>query len=373
MEPIRWIRGMRSTVAVAGRARRRRRARPAAGRSTAADPPWEPPPCPARPTGAGPDGAPGVVPPRRDPGRRGHARRPAAGSSGGSVAAAGRSTCRPESFATGPCGGLVLVGADDGRRSRLLAPRRRGRLRDARSPRRTRSCGPRSDAGRVGRGRAPRGSRDPRGPRRLAACRSTGAAPGGSSPGSPADAALRPHVQSTELAGRRTARLAVTSRAASARCRTRLVGPGDRAARHVDRADGAGRRRGERRVGRRARGRAAASRAPIVAARRRDRADASSCAAAGRAATRPAAASCSRPARGRLDARSTSGPAGGRRHRRRSGWPPGRCRLAAPRRRASVAPTPALLAARRRLDGARPTASSVPGPTAPGRRRGGAR
>ena len=112
MEPIRWIRGALPVAALAlvgvGTL-----ARPPL--LEAADPPWDPPPCPAavRPSGAAVwfrldglvDDAGTLTGQRLTVGRLG---------------AGGRTMdLPPESFATGPSAGRVLVGADDGDRSRL--------------------------------------------------------------------------------------------------------------------------------------------------------------------------------------------------------------------------------------------------------------
>ena len=117
MEPIRWVRGMLPLAAAALMG---------AGVMTrppvlvAADPPWEPPPC----TDSGPPGA----------GRgttaaawyRLDGQLDEAGMLAGSRLAVGlvggvtrHLALPPESFASGPVRGLVLVGADDGTRSRL--------------------------------------------------------------------------------------------------------------------------------------------------------------------------------------------------------------------------------------------------------------
>ncbi len=113
MEPIRWIRGAVPVAALAlvgvGAL-----ARPPL--LEAADPPWDPPPCPAAVT-APADAAvwfrlDGVV----DDAGTLTGQRLAVGRLG----AGGRSIdLPPESFATGPWDGRVLVGADDGARSRL--------------------------------------------------------------------------------------------------------------------------------------------------------------------------------------------------------------------------------------------------------------
>ena len=112
MEPIRWIRGAIPVAALAlvGAGAL---ARPPL--LEAADPPWDPPPCPASvaPSGAAAwfrldgivDGAGTLAGQRVTVGRLG---------------GAGRTIdLPPESFATGPWDGRVLVGADDGARSRL--------------------------------------------------------------------------------------------------------------------------------------------------------------------------------------------------------------------------------------------------------------
>jgi hypothetical protein len=113
VEPMRWIRGMVPLTAMALMG---------AGVMTrppvlaAADPPWQPPPC----TDSGPPGAHGAAWFRLD------GTLDDAGTLSGtrlSIGTLGGATRRldlpPESFATGPVGGLVLVGADDGSRSRL--------------------------------------------------------------------------------------------------------------------------------------------------------------------------------------------------------------------------------------------------------------
>ena len=113
MEPIRWIRAVVPVAALAlvGAAAL---ARPPV--LEAADPPWDPPPCPPGPVGGEEAGSwfrlEGVV--------------DAAGTLAGQrlvvglLGAGGRAIELPaESFATGPWAGRVLVGADDGRRSRV--------------------------------------------------------------------------------------------------------------------------------------------------------------------------------------------------------------------------------------------------------------
>jgi hypothetical protein len=112
VEPIRWIRGLVPVAALAlvGAGAL---ARPPL--LEAADPPWDPPPCPAAvaPSGVGAwfrldglvDDAGTLTGQRLTVGRLG---------------AGGRTMdLPPESFATGPWAGRVLVGADDGQRSRL--------------------------------------------------------------------------------------------------------------------------------------------------------------------------------------------------------------------------------------------------------------
>jgi hypothetical protein len=114
VEPIRWIRGAipaaaLALVSVAAVAR--------PPLLEAADPPWDPPPCSA--TGRLAAAQPavwyrldGVV----DPSGTLTGQRLVVGVAGG----AGRAIdLAPESFASGPAGGRVLVGADDGSRSRL--------------------------------------------------------------------------------------------------------------------------------------------------------------------------------------------------------------------------------------------------------------
>ncbi len=112
MEPIRWIRGAIpvATLALVGAGAL---ARPSL--LEAADPPWDPPPCPAA---VAPSAAPawfrldGIV----DDAGTLIGQRLAVGRLGGG----GRAIDLPaESFATGPWDGRVLVGADDGARSRL--------------------------------------------------------------------------------------------------------------------------------------------------------------------------------------------------------------------------------------------------------------
>ena len=112
MEPIRWI---RAAIPVAGLAFVGATALARPPLLEAGDPPWDPPPC----TGAvAPSGAAawfrldGLV---DDTGTLA-GQRLALGQLGGG----GRTLeLPPESFATGPSGGRVLVGADDGARSRL--------------------------------------------------------------------------------------------------------------------------------------------------------------------------------------------------------------------------------------------------------------
>ena len=114
MEPIRWIRGAvpAVTLALVGVAAL---ARPPV--LEAADPPWDPPPCPAA-AAAVTEQVPvwyrldGVV----DDAGSLTGQRLTLGPAGG----AGRTIdLPPESFASGPAGAGVLVGADDGGRSRL--------------------------------------------------------------------------------------------------------------------------------------------------------------------------------------------------------------------------------------------------------------
>ena len=84
----------------------------------AAEPPWEPPPCPAVETRRRPE--PGGVVPARAGARRARARSPGMRLTVGVDGTAGRHMdLAPESFASGPAGGLVLVGEDDGAVSRL--------------------------------------------------------------------------------------------------------------------------------------------------------------------------------------------------------------------------------------------------------------
>ena len=112
VEPIRWIRGA-TTVGALALVGIGVLARPPV--LEAADPPWDPPPCPAAvaPSGAAAwfrldgivDEAGTLTGQRLTVGRLG---------------AGGRTMdLPPESFATGPTAGRVLVGADDGARSRL--------------------------------------------------------------------------------------------------------------------------------------------------------------------------------------------------------------------------------------------------------------
>jgi hypothetical protein len=112
VEPIRWIRGV-APVAALALVGAGVLARPPL--LEAADPPWDPPPCPVAmaPSGARAwfrlDGL--VVEAGTFTGQR---------LTVGQLGAGGRTLdLPPESFATGPWSGRVLVGADDGARSRL--------------------------------------------------------------------------------------------------------------------------------------------------------------------------------------------------------------------------------------------------------------
>lgn len=86
----------------------------------AGDPPWEPPPCPAgagaTPTGDAATGAWFRMDPMLDAGGTLASQRLEVGTAAG---AARWLLLPPESFASGPVGGLVLTGTDDGRASRL--------------------------------------------------------------------------------------------------------------------------------------------------------------------------------------------------------------------------------------------------------------
>ena len=234
----------------------------------------------------------GVVPAgRRLDGRRGHAHGPAAdlGRLGGRRPA--RSTCRRSRSRPGRADGVVLVGADDGARSRLSLVDVGARLRDdarrggavvrARA-RRRRTARPSVEhrvdrATRADLGVWRRAAR--RRPRPAARRRARGGRP------------LRPDVHARSCAGRPDGRLAVTS-CGEARCRTRIVDPASGQV-DGDRADGSGHRRDERRGGDRPRAvrRAipCAHRPPRPGGRRRR----SSCAAPARRRW-PATASCSR-------------------------------------------------------------------------------
>jgi hypothetical protein len=113
VDPIRWIRGAVpvATLALVSAAAL---ARPSL--LEAADPPWDPPPCPASAAASTGESAwyrlDGVV---DDAGTLVGQRLIV-----GVVGAGGRAVeLPPESFASGPFGGRVLVGADDGSRSQL--------------------------------------------------------------------------------------------------------------------------------------------------------------------------------------------------------------------------------------------------------------
>jgi hypothetical protein len=119
MEPFRWIRGAVPVAALA-LVSAATLARPPV--LEAADPPWEPPPCPAAIAGTGgiAGGADPVAWYRLDGvvDRTGTlaGQQLVVGVANGPVR---RVELPPESFASGPVGGQVLVGADDGTRSRV--------------------------------------------------------------------------------------------------------------------------------------------------------------------------------------------------------------------------------------------------------------
>ncbi len=217
MEPVRWIRGVVPLAAAALMG---------AGVMTrppvlvAADPPWQPPPC----TDSGPPGRGGEATWYRLDGVL-----DAAGSlsgmrlTAGLVGGATRHLSLPaESFASGPVGAVVLVGSDDGSRSRLsLLDSARGcetAVRDERAVVRSALLTP--DASAVVEHRVDRVTRADLGTWRVAlrggrATRIVAPAPADERYG---------RTFTTELRWAPDGRLAVTSCGEQA-CRTRLVEP----------------------------------------------------------------------------------------------------------------------------------------------------
>ena len=114
MESLRWLRFAPLAILVAAGAAGN--ARPVAG--AGAERPWEPPPCPAGETGDPPGAAWYRLEPALDATGTLAGMRLTVGIDG----TAGRHLdLGPESFASGPTGGRILVGEDDGALSRLSA------------------------------------------------------------------------------------------------------------------------------------------------------------------------------------------------------------------------------------------------------------
>ena len=226
MESVRWMRLAPLALAVVAGAVGL--GRPAA--SAAADPPWDPPPCPA---GAATGPAVGAC-------YRLDAVLDATGTLAGRrllVGATGTPERHldlgPESFASGPVGGLVLTGDDDGSvsRLRLLDPARGCATTVADEAAVIRSAVVSADGGTIYEHRVARGTREDLGVWRRAVASPRSAVPvlAGLEP----DPALGPTF-ATELVAGADGRLVVSSCALEA-CRVRVFDPASGATRHVER------------------------------------------------------------------------------------------------------------------------------------------